>query len=169
MKIYLDFDGVILDTDLVLNEEFSKVSDISRGEFVKLYDWNLLMRNDLVINGSLDKIKKSKYDISLLSKVSSLNEGIAKIRFLRQNSVFINIHLVPTSINKSDLVDCKGNVLIDDKVYNLDKWTECGGIGIFFNKNNQNIDVYGKVNTKYPCINSLDLLLDLNYFEKKND
>ena len=61
MKIYLDFDGVILDTDSVLDVEFSKVSHITRSDFVKNYDWDTLMRKDLIINNSLDKIKKSKF------------------------------------------------------------------------------------------------------------
>lgn len=164
MKVYLDFDGVILDTDSVLDVELSKVSHITRSDFVKNYDWDTLMRKDLIINNSLDKIKKSKYNISLLSKISSMNEGIAKVKFLRNNGVLINIHLVPTSISKSDIVNAKGNILIDDKLYNLDKWVEQGGIAIFFNKNHDNKDVYGKVNTKYTCIDNLDILLDENYF-----
>jgi len=164
MKIYIDFDGVILDTDSILDVEFSKTIDVKRSEFVKNYDWNLLMRNDLIINDALENIRKSKYNISLLSKISSMNEGIAKVNFLRNNEVLINIHLVPTTINKSDIVDANENVLIDDKIYNLDKWVEQGGIAIFFNKNGDNTDIYGKVNTKYTTISSLDILLDDKYF-----
>ena len=72
----------------------------------------------------------------------------------------MNIHLVPTKISKSDMVNPKGNTLIDDKVYNLDEWNSKGGISVFFNKNNNDIDIYGKANTKYKKINDLSMLLN---------
>ena len=72
----------------------------------------------------------------------------------------MNIHLVPTKISKSDMVNPKGNILIDDKVYNLDEWNSKGGISVFFNKNNNDIDIYGKANTKYKKINDLSMLLN---------
>ena len=43
MKIYVDFDGVIKDTDKVLDLEYSKVDNISRSDFVKNYDWDKLL------------------------------------------------------------------------------------------------------------------------------
>lgn len=57
----------------------------------------------------------------------------------------------------------KDNILIDDKVYNLDEWSSKGGIPIFFNKNNTDIDYYGKVNTKYKKISDLSMLLSNSY------
>ena len=73
MKIYLDFDGVILDTEKILNEDYDGTVD--RREYVKNYDWFKLMRDDIIINNSLDYIKESTCDISLLSKISSMCEG----------------------------------------------------------------------------------------------
>ena len=154
MIIDLDFDGVILDTDKVLKEEHDGSKD-----FIKNYDWFKLMRDDLVINNSLEFIRNSKYDICLLSKISSMCEGQAKIKFLRDKDINININLVPTGVLKNSVVNPKGNILIDDKIYNLDKWTESGGIGIFFNKDLENIDMYGKVNTKYRVINDLSYIV----------
>ena len=156
MKVFLDFDGVILDTDRVLDSEC--VGD--RREFVKNYDWFKLMKDDLVINNSLDYIKSSIYDIHLLSKISSMCEGQAKINFLRSKGILIDINLVPTSIRKCDVVSARGNVLIDDKIANLDSWVENGGFGIFFNKDLSDTDMYGKENTRYKVINSLSCLID---------
>ena len=158
MKIYVDFDGVIKDTDKVLDLEYSKVDNISRSDFVKNYDWDKLLEVSDIINNSLDYLKNTKYDVYILSKISSMNEGIAKVKYLRESGVNINIHLVPTKISKSDVVSAKGNILIDDKVYNLDEWVDNGGIGIFFNKDNLDYDVRGNKNTKYKKINSLDIL-----------
>lgn len=162
MRIYIDFDGVILDTDSILDLEYAKVKDISRSDFVKNYDWKWLVNNSLIINNSLYNLKSSKYDTCILSKISSLNEGIAKVRYLRDNDVLTNIHLVPTKISKSDIVNAKDNILIDDKLYNLDEWEEQGGISIFFNKDNLDYDVRGNKNTKYKKIYNLDLLINDN-------
>lgn len=158
MKIYVDFDGVIKDTDKVLDLEYSKVNNISRSDFVKNYDWDKLLEVSDIINNSLNYLKNTKHDVYILSKISSMNEGIAKVKYLRDNGVNINIHLVPTKISKSDIVSAKGNILIDDKVYNLDEWVDKGGIGIFFNKDNLDYDVRGNENTKYMKINNLDIL-----------
>lgn len=159
MKIYLDFDGVILDTEKILNEEYDGIVD--RREFVKNYDWFKLMRDDIIINNSLDYIKESTCDISLLSKISSMCEGQAKIKYLREKDIFINIHLVPTLIDKNDVVNPKGNILIDDKIKNLDNWVKNGGTGIFFNKDLNNMDMYGNINTDYTIINDLSCLKNI--------
>ncbi len=158
MKVYVDFDGVILDTDFIIDRDYSKIDDIKRSDFIKNYDWNKLVNEASVINNSLDNLKNSKFDTYILSKISSMNEGIAKVNYLRDNGVLTNIHLVPTKISKSDVVSVRGNILIDDKVYNLDEWVDNGGIGIFFNKDNLDYDVRGNENTKYKKINSLVIL-----------
>ncbi len=156
--LYIDFDGVILDTDFIIDRDYSKIDDIKRSDFIKNYDWNKLVNEASVINNSLDNLKNSKFDTYILSKISSMNEGIAKVNYLRDNGVLTNIHLVPTKISKSDVVSVRGNILIDDKVYNLDEWVDNGGIGIFFNKDNLDYDVRGNENTKYKKINSLVIL-----------
>lgn len=158
MKVYVDFDGVILDTDFIIDRDYSKIDDIKRSDFIKNYDWNKLVNEASVINNSLDNLKNSKFDTYILSKISSMNEGIAKVKYLRESGVNINIHLVPTKISKSDVVSVRGNILIDDKVYNLDEWVDNGGIGIFFNKDNLDYDIRGNENTKYKKINSLVIL-----------
>lgn len=162
MKVYVDFDGVILDTDFIIDRDYSKIDDIKRSDFIKNYDWNKLVNEASVINNSLDNLKNSKFDTYILSKISSMNEGIAKVNYLRDNGVLTNIHLVPTKVSKSDVVSPEGNILIDDKVYNLDEWEEKGGISIFFNKDNLDYDIRGNKNIKYKKISNLDILLSDN-------
>lgn len=166
MKIYIDFDGVILDTDTTI-DNIIKNENIDKLDYIRNCDWDILLNDTDVINNSLNYLRESKRDINLLSKISTLEEGIGKVTYLRDNKVNINIHLVPTKISKSDMVNPKDNILIDDKVYNLDEWKSKGGIPIFFNKDNKDIDIYGKVNTEYKKISDLRMLLgDDN--EKKN-
>ena len=162
MKVYIDFDGVILDTDTTIDNIIKK-SNIDKKEYIRTCDWEELLKNTGVINDSIKYLKESKLDINLLSKISTLEEGIAKIRYLRSNSVDMNINLVPTKVSKSDVVSPKGNILIDDKVYNLDEWKIKGGIPIFFNKDNNDNDIYGKVNTEYKKISNLSLLSENTY------
>ena len=156
MKIYIDFDGVLLDTDKVIDLEFNGIGE--RREFVKNYDWFKLMRDDLIINNAFEYINNSRYDVSLLSKISSMCEGQAKIKYLRGNNINIDINLVPTLINKCDVVNAYNNILIDDKIVNLDSWEKSGGISIFFNKDGKSIDIHGDCNTKYPMISDLSCL-----------
>lgn len=167
MKVYVDFDGVLLDTDRVIDSEFDGNGD--RREFVRNYDWFKLMRDDLIINDCFNYIDKSKFNISLLSKISSMCEGQAKIKYLRSKNVNIDINLVPTLINKCDVVSALGNILIDDKIVNLDSWSKCGGISIFFNKDGRNIDIHGDRNINYPMISNLSCLIEgFNRLEKNN-
>lgn len=158
MKVYVDFDGVLLDIDSVIDKEFDGNGE--RRDFVKNYDWFKLMRDDLVINNALDYINNSKYEVSLLSKISSMCEGQAKIKYLRNKGVNIDINLVPTLINKCDVVSAYGNVLIDDKIVNLDSWSNSGGISIYFNKDSKDTDIHGDINTKYPMISDLSCLIN---------
>lgn len=155
MRIYIDFDGVIKDTDAIID---LKIKNENRHEFIKKYDWNLLLEESMEIANSIQNIKNSKYETYLLSKISTLQEATAKIKYLRGNDVNINLHFVPTGVAKSDIVEAKGNILIDDKIANLEKWEENGGIPIFFNKDNNDIDIYNKINTKYYKISSLEII-----------
>lgn len=158
MKVYIDFDGVVLDTDKTIDEECQKLN-VNKKDYINNCDWNELLENSEIINNSLKYLKDSTFDIYLLSKISNFNEGISKVNFLRKNNIYINIHLVPNTLPKNDIVKAKDNLLIDDKIYNLDNWVEAGGKAIFFNKDNKNIDIYGKVNNHYKTIDCLDLLI----------
>ena len=158
MKVYVDFDGVLLDTDCVIDSEFDGVGE--RREFVKNYDWFKLMRDDLIIKDAFTYINNSIYSVNLLSKISSMCEGQAKIKYLRTKGINIDINLVPTLINKCDVVNAEGNVLIDDKLVNLDSWSDKGGISIFFNKDSNDTDIHGDRNTKYPMISDLSCLVN---------
>lgn len=168
MKIYIDFDGVILDTDTTIDNIISD-KNIDKLEYIKNCDWDNLLNNTDIINNSLKYLKESKRDINLLSKISTLEEGIGKVKYLKDNGIDMNINLVPNKISKSDIVNPEDNILIDDKVYNLDEWKSKGGIPIFFNKDNNDIDIYGKVNTEYKKISDLRMLLGDNNDKKNKD
>lgn len=164
MITYIDFDDVIMDTYLAIFGDYQKedatgqfISDI---EHVKNKDWQQALKESTIISDAINIIKSLDINTTcILTKVHSLtNEGSNKIKFLRENGIACPIILVPHNLKKTDVVNAKGNILIDDSIFNLDAWSEMGGTAIFFNKNNLDTDGWGIKNTKYPKVNNLNFL-----------
>ena len=167
---YIDFDQVILATEEELFKEyFEKKAQgikLDKQKYLEEFDWDWLVFNSEVIADAIEIIKSVPND-KILTKVHSLKEASAKIKFLRANNVTNEIIIVPGNHKKTDLVSAKGNILIDDAVHNLDDWSNAGGIAYFFNKDNLDTDNWGVTNTKYKKINNLyknisDLLIKIN-------
>ena len=161
-KIYIDFDGVILDTwEVILKkyyEEFN-TTDIKEDNIKKIMitiGWNYILENSKEINYSLEKIKRiSKiHDICILTKINSKQEQDAKTNFLLENKIK-KMCFVPYTSSKTQYVDPHNNILIDDDIKNLEEWEQHGGIAIFFNKDLNNYDSYGNKNNKFVIINDL--------------
>ena len=162
MKKYVDFDGVIKDTYMPLFEDyFAKQKNgeyIDDTEHVIKKDWIYVLAKSPIINDAI-KILNELDDTSILTRIHSLeNEGVAKIKDLRNLGVKCNIILVPYTVKKTDVVSASGNILVDDAVFNLDEWLEAGGIPIFFDNYGTNIDGWGVENKKYVRTRSLNIL-----------
>ena len=162
MKKYVDFDGVIKDTYMPLFEDyFAKRKNgeyIDDTEHVIKKDWIYVLEKSPIINNAI-RILNELDDTSILTRIHSLeNEGVAKIKDLRNLGVKCNIILVPYTVKKTDVVSANGSVLVDDAVFNLDEWLEAGGIPIFFDNYGTNIDGWGVENKKYVRTRSLDIL-----------
>ena len=114
------------------------------------------MFNSEVIANSLEVLRTIP-EAKILTKVHSLKEASAKIKFLRAEELPNEIILVPGNHKKIDLVQAKNNILVDDAVHNLDAWSSAGGISYYFNKDNSDIDSWGIINTKYPKIKTLNM------------
>lgn len=165
MITYIDFDGVVFDTDkLLFDSNYYKAKldkDFNKQKYVQNIDWYNLILNSEEINNAIKILKELKKSI-ILTKVNSLNnEGVAKIRILRELEIKNNIILVPFICKKTDIVDAYGNVLVDDTVHNLDDWKKDKGIPIFFNKDNLDIDNWNNVNKEYKKIKSLEYLKEV--------
>ncbi len=153
---YIDFDGVILDTEDILfydwinhPERFNMPWD-NVVRYIKRKNWQEILKNSNVINDSINILKNMDIDDTvILTKVHSLgNEGVAKINYLRELGVKQNIILVPFELRKCDVVQAKDNILIDDSLRNLMEWEEQGGYSMFFDKKENNIDSWGEYNYK---------------------
>ncbi len=162
---YVDFDGVILDTEELLFGSLRKLpnyDDLKEEDIVKYLqdiNWRNILNSSSVINDSLYILKNSSIDdFIILTKIHSVdNEGIEKVRYLRENGIKQNIILVPYKAKKSDVVNAKGNILIDDCLKNLSEWQQDNGYPMFFDKNDTNIDSWNVPNTfGYQRVKKID-------------
>ena len=139
IDLYIDFDGVILDT--INNtydkyEELKKTTSITIAEYYKKLDWVKLLTESPQINDSILNIKKildsNLYNVCILTHVVCDDEVYAKKRYLRQVLPNVKVITVDKKFNKCDVVDCRNAVLVDDYMGNLTLWNDKGGIPVKF-------------------------------------
>lgn len=153
---YIDFDGVIMDTDDLLFNDWRKYPErynlpwdnIVR--YIQRKDWEEILNKSEIINDGINTLKNMDINTTaILAKVYSLeNEGVAKINYLRNCGIKQDVILVPYNLEKTDIVKAQGNILVDDSLKNLSDWEMQGGYPMFFDKNENNIDSFGKYNHK---------------------
>lgn len=102
------------------------------------------------------------FDVTILTKINSLSEKEAKEKFLIDNNININIKTVNIDNKKTDVVDAKNNILIDDEIKNLRDWKEHGGIGILYSKNMDDKDSDGIPNEDFRIVYKLSYELVSN-------
>jgi len=154
-KIYLDCDGVILDTENGLFDKYYELkkvdSSLKRLQYLQELDWNWWISQCSVLNDAINIL--NGYDprgIDILTKVHSLQEAKAKIDYFRNQRVKNNIIIVPNDVKKSTVVEACGNILVDDSSRNLDDWKENGGIPIYFGYDDS---TYIKIETLEDVLN----------------
>ena len=159
IKLYLDFDGVILNTIDVTYADLEKknITDLDEiDEYYKNLDWFELIDNCEEINNSISNIKKiiksNLYDVNILTHIKTKSEIKAKEKYLKSKIKDINLITVQFGTDKCDVVDCKNAILVDDYIKNLEKWYKKGGIPIKFSDKGKKC--------KYMSISSLDNLLE---------
>lgn len=167
IKLYLDCDGVILDTIDPAYEQIKKSGKELNEESVMNYYQNLNWYNFILevgdIKNALEKIKllllSECFDIKILTHVHSDVEKEAKIKYFSEVLPNVPVITVPKSIAKADYVDATGAILVDDFTPNLDYWYEKGGIPIKFSSRNNR--------SKYTKITDLEDLINIK--EKINN
>ena len=161
-QLYIDFDGVILDTMTksykVLEEKNIDIKNKEKViEFFRDLDWEKLIEQTDVINDSINEIKKicasKKFNVYILTHINSTNEMIAKINYLHKNLPLVTIVSVPKQIPKTEVVNPSAAILIDDYSGNIKEWQKKLGIGIKFVKEKENGD--------YPEITHLSEVIDM--------
>ena len=164
-NLYIDFDGVILDTITPVYSLAKKLNlDVKTqtkevGLLYSKIDWETLIDESPALSDSINNIKKlkdsKKFNISILTHVNSLKEAAAKIRFINNLFDDLTIIPVPKSCSKTMMTQTKGAILVDDFSGNLKEWKESGGIAVKFVREIEN--------GKYPEITSLEELIDMKF------
>ena len=162
-ELYIDFDGVILDT---IGESYKMMDEAGIDKknyedcfkFYSNLDWVDMIKKSPEINDSMNCIKKimesGKFRVSILTHITTLEEGIAKINYIRRRLKDITVILVPKKISKTKMVHSEGSILVDDYAGNLREWENAKGIGIRFST---------KLNGKgFLVIDKLDKILELD-------
>lgn len=131
-RIYIDFDGVLVDTPKYIKQEIQKNGNLE-STFINM-KWDELLSKCSEICENIDYLKKifKNNDITILTHVYSQKEQIEKAKYINDCIGNINVLFVPYNIKKSEYVDPKGNFLIDDYNVNIESWKSNGGIGYLF-------------------------------------
>lgn len=160
-NIYLDLDGVILDSEKLVVARKNDYPNLSWNEFFENLNWPKLLKESKEINSSVQIIKelqKIKNCLLILTKVHTLSEMQAKTIEIRENrGIELPIIFVPPHFKKSQIVLPKNNeLLIDDNINNINDWNANGGKGVLFAEKMEN-----NVKNGIDTVNSLDFLLKL--------
>ena len=160
-NLYIDFDGVILDTITYLyrdlEESGKNYTDEEKKNFYINYNWENVIKDELIINDSINCIKKiiesNKFNLAILTHVNSIKEAVLKINYLRK--YFKDITIIPClkEISKTKMIHTKDAILIDDYSGNLREWKKEGGIPIKFS--------LGVEPNEFIVIKKLDEIIDL--------
>lgn len=141
-NLYIDFDGVILDTITPLYSEVQKRNLKTNNElkdFYINYPWESIIDDDHIIGNAITDIQKiidsDKFNLSILTHVNSLREAVLKVKYLRKYFKDITIIPCPKDISKTKMVHTKDAILVDDYAGNLREWEKEEGISVRFNLN----------------------------------
>lgn len=162
-NLYIDFDGVIVDTIRVTYDMLDRLG-VDRNNFEKMSEfyynlnWKQLLSLTPIINDGFNCIKKihdtNRFNVSILTHVNSLDEAVAKVNYIRKYFKEVTIIPVPREISKTRMLAVEGAILIDDYSGNLREWEAAGGIGIQFCNDLTK-------NKGFKVIDKLDKILDI--------
>lgn len=161
-NLYIDFDGVILDTIPPLYKALDEAGIDKENQkevqkFFSTFDFKEILKDENIINDGINAIRElnacGKFNVSILTHINSLQEGIDKTKYIRRHLRDVTMILVPKSIAKTQMVHTKDAILVDDYPGNLEEWESKGGIGVKFTDNLKTKDFYR--------INNLRSLIEL--------
>jgi len=157
-RLYIDFDGVILDTITPLYREAERQEyDKDDNEFYEKFNFKCILKDKFIINDSIECIRKlmtcGKFEVSILTHCNSLKEGADKVKYIRKHFNDITVIICPRSISKTKMVHTEDAILVDDYSGNLREWEAEGGIPVRFST---------KLNGKgYKVVDKLDKLIEM--------
>ncbi len=161
INLYIDFDGVIVNT-IDITYKMASIQGIKKDytnylQFFQNLNWEEILEKATPINDSFNEIRKiiasNKFNVAILTHVTSIHEAEAKIKLINKYLENMTIITVPKSVSKTKVINTKGSILIDDFPHNLDDWSNSGGYGVRFD-----LDLDGK---GYPVIDRLSQIISM--------
>ena len=141
-EYFIDFDGVILDTQVEIDRLFYEHGGVINEDWDKFLkyeiDWERLLNDSKVIDDSLNILKtlyKNDKKVSVFSRVFSLREAQSKLTYLRDNNVLVDFVICPGRTRKSEVIVPNINrFLVEDSISNAMDWKDNNGVELFFTK-----------------------------------
>ena len=150
--LYIDFDGVILNTIEVVREMLRRDGcdadnwwEINR-YFRRKDIWLEVFEKATIINDAINQIKKVMElgifsEVIILTKITNVfDEERLKRDLLNQVLPGVRVITLQNGLNKALVVKAKGNVLVDDEPYNCVDWEKEDGIAISFSQFVSNLE-----------------------------
>jgi hypothetical protein len=172
MIVYLDYDGVFGDTMtpaiIEMKEKGLYDTEEGRTKYFKELDWGVFLKKAGFMKNAIEAINTLMdmgYKVAFLTHVNSLAEHIEKINFIKNIKEIkkperLDVIAVPRKLDKSFTVNPEGNVLVDDRIENVEAWEVAGGYGIWFSD---------KESDSYKVTNNLMDVIDIvTNIEKKH-
>lgn len=151
IKLYLDCDGVILNTidtvkELMIKDGIEPKDElIVHDYFISKIDWNILIKEAGILKDALNKIKfllsLGIYDARILTTITCLMEPSCKINYFNKNLPGIEVITVPWGVRKDNVVDARNSILVDDSKNNILNWRLAGGLGLHYVNENPNYNL----------------------------
>ena len=137
MNYFIDFDGVILDSqDRFLIDMKDNIDFNDWFDYLNSLDWYKFLRECNEIDDSINTLKKLqelKQLKAIITSIHSLNEMKEKGLYIREKEIYVPILYVPPKTKKCEIyIPNKDDILIDDKIRNCNDWEIAGGSSILF-------------------------------------
>lgn len=139
LNLYIDFDGVILDTVTPTYTDLEKQNLKTEEEILDFfinYPWKDIIDDKYIIKDAINDIQKiidsDKFNLAILTHINSLKEAVLKIKYLRNHFKDITIIPCPKEVSKTKMVHTKGAILVDDYAGNLREWEKEQGVPVRF-------------------------------------
>lgn len=144
--VYIDFDGVILDSEQrMLDRKFACgfIDHYDANQYDQYFDytnlhpeeWDYIIRDAKSINDSVEIIRELQNlrRLAILTKIHTFYEMRVKVDDLRNHrKINVPIIFVPPGVKKHEVILPNGQILIDDSKKNVVSWIENGGNGFIF-------------------------------------
>ena len=137
MNYFVDFDGVILDSqDRFLIDMKDNIDFNDWMEYLNSINWYKFIRECEEIDDSifaLNELQELKKLKAIITSIHSFNEGREKVKFLREKKIYVPVlYVLPRQFKSEVYMPNKDDILIDDKLRNCHDWEKAGGNAILF-------------------------------------